>query len=105
MALIREDKEKNLMYHDLELIEDYLAERFQVDNHELRCSVEAFELRYRLNYHEKIDVLKEFADFYRNMFSKLSLISIKSFMNNYNNIWVQIGQKSEVLSQIEKIGL
>ncbi|OEC86752.1 MULTISPECIES: hypothetical protein [Methanobacterium] len=105
MALIREDKEKSLMYHDLDLIEDYLAERFQVDNNELKCNSDALECRYKFNYDGGIDVLKEFADFYRILFSKLSLISIKSFMNNYNKIWVEIGYKSEVLSQIEKIGL
>lgn len=100
----KEDKEKNLMNHDLDLIEDYLAERFKVDNHELKCNLEALECKYNFN-HSKIDVFKEFTDFYRILFSKLSLISIKSFMNNCNKVWVEIGYKSEVSNQIEKLGL
>lgn len=104
MNLGKEDKEKSLMNHDLDLIEDYLAERFQIDNTELKCNLEALECRYRFNYAGGIDILKEFTDFYQILFSKLSLISIKSFMSNYNKIWVEIGYKSDVLSQIEKIG-
>lgn len=104
-GMIREDKEKNLMNHDLDLIEGYLAERFQVDTKELKCNLEAFECRYQFHHSKRIDVFKEFTDFYRILFSKLSLISIKSFMNNCNKVWVEVGYKSEVLSQIENLGL
>ena len=101
----KENKEKKLMNHDLDLIEDYLSKRFQIDTKELKCNLEVFECRYQFNHSKRIDVFKEFTDFYRILFSKLSLISIKSFMNNCNKVWVEIGYKSEVLSQIEKLGL
>jgi hypothetical protein len=101
----KEDKEIKLMNHDLDLIEGYLNERFGLEGKELLYNLEAFESRYKFNYSKGIDVFKEFTDFYRCIFSKLSLISIKSFMNNYNTIWVEIGYKSEVLSQIEKLGI
>ena len=101
----KEDKEKNLMNQDLDLIEDYLTKRFELEENELKYNLEAFESRYKFSYSKGINVLNEFTDFYRSMFSKLSLISIKSFMNNYNTIWAEIGYKSEVLTQIEKLGL
>ena len=103
---INEDMaEKKLMNHDLDLIEDYLNKRFKLKRNELIYNLEALECRYKFNYSKKIDALKEFMNFYKTIFNKLSLISIKSFMNNLNIVWVDIGYKSEVLNQMEKLEL
>ncbi len=97
--------EKKLMNQDLDLIEDYLNKRFKLKGTELISNLEALESRYIFDYSKGIDALKEFMDFYNRIFSKLHLISIKSFMNNYDTIWVEIGYKNEVLKQLGKLGL
>ncbi|MCE7698485.1 MAG: hypothetical protein K8E24_006475 [Methanobacterium paludis] len=103
--IVSENIEKKQMNHDLDLIEDYLNKRFELKRNELVFNLEAFESRYKFNYSKGIDALKEFMDFYKRIFSKLNLVSIKSFMNNHNAVWVEIGYKSEVLNQMEKLEL
>jgi len=93
--------EKKLMNQDLDLIEDYLKERFELNGNDLISNLDAFDSRYKFDYSKGIDSLKEFMNFYKRIFSKLHLISIKSFMNDYTTVWVEIGYKSEVSNQIQ----
>lgn len=101
--IVSEDiAEKKLMNYDLDLIEDYLSERFELEGKELIYNLEALECRYKFDYTKGIDALKEFMNFYKTIFSRLNIISIKSFMNNYQTVWVEIGYKSEVLNQMKR---
>lgn len=95
--------EKKLMNQDLDMIEDYLNKRFELDRNELVTNMDAIEGRYKFNYSKGIDALKEFMLFYNKLFSKLHLISIKSFMNTYNTILVEIGHKYEVSNQLNQL--
>ena len=101
MNFNEDKKEKKLMNYDLDIIEGYLNQRFELKENELIHNLDALEGRYKFKYSKGIDALKEFMNFYRTIFSRLNLISIKSFMSNCNTVWVEIGYKSQVLSQLE----
>ncbi|UTB33426.1 MAG: hypothetical protein NKF70_03995 [Methanobacterium sp. ERen5] len=95
--------EKKLMNQDLDIIEDYLNKRFELERNELVTNMDAIEGRYKFNYSKGIDGLNEFMLFYNKLFSKLHLISIKSFMNTYNTILVELGRKHEISNQINQL--
>lgn len=97
--------ENNLMNQDLDLIEGYLNERFELERNELMYNLEPKKGRYKFNYSQRIDTFKEFTEYYRILFHKLSLISINSFKNKHDTILVNLCFKNRVLSQIEELGL
>ena len=105
MSVSIDKTEKKLMNNDLDLIEDYLSKRFELRGNELMGNLDALGCRYKFNYPKRVDALKEFTNLYKKIFSKLNLISIKSFMPNHNSIAVEIGYKSEVLNQMEQLNL